>query len=245
MPRRRCFRSAGQNIGNLRFEKSTPRLQHPNFIAQFKIVSALIGTCWSTRPTQKVCDSKLKLCANFCRLDASCTSCYDFCLPDYAVERRQKYEDGVGLTIRRLNCFRHYVGFAIGLPLMSNRFSILTLVDAMIATIIMAYLRLHACFQVPEWINGYSIESDEDGGHFGYPRRSADTQRDENNNWVDWKPISVVGRPDNTRRRENYRGDVDGGGVGGGGGGVIDELTGANSDLFAPVDSPRRRVHVD
>lgn len=41
--------------------------------------------------------------------DSSCSSCYDFCFPDYAVQRRQKYEDGISLVIRRLNCFRHYV----------------------------------------------------------------------------------------------------------------------------------------
>lgn len=41
--------------------------------------------------------------------DESCSYCYDFCLPDYAVLRRQKYEDEVSLGIRRLNCFRLYV----------------------------------------------------------------------------------------------------------------------------------------
>lgn len=42
-------------------------------------------------------------------LDSSCSTCYDFCLPDYAVLRRQKYEDEPTLGIRRLNCFRLYV----------------------------------------------------------------------------------------------------------------------------------------
>uniref|UniRef100_A0A915EW69 Uncharacterized protein n=1 Tax=Ditylenchus dipsaci TaxID=166011 RepID=A0A915EW69_9BILA len=42
--------------------------------------------------------------------DSSCSECYDFCLPDYAVQRRQKYEDEVTLGIRRLDCFRLYVG---------------------------------------------------------------------------------------------------------------------------------------
>nr|CAD2194599.1 unnamed protein product [Meloidogyne enterolobii] len=41
--------------------------------------------------------------------DESCSYCYDFCLPDYAVLRRQKYEDEVSIEIRRLNCFRLYV----------------------------------------------------------------------------------------------------------------------------------------
>lgn len=41
--------------------------------------------------------------------DESCSYCFDFCLPDYAVLRRQKYEDDVSLGIRRLNCFRLYV----------------------------------------------------------------------------------------------------------------------------------------
>ncbi|KAI1724631.1 BRICHOS domain-containing protein C09F5.1 [Ditylenchus destructor] len=41
--------------------------------------------------------------------DSSCSECYDFCLPDYAVQRRQKYEDNLSLGIRRLNCFRFYV----------------------------------------------------------------------------------------------------------------------------------------
>uniref|UniRef100_A0A914GXK6 BRICHOS domain-containing protein n=1 Tax=Globodera rostochiensis TaxID=31243 RepID=A0A914GXK6_GLORO len=41
--------------------------------------------------------------------DSTCYNCYDFCLPDYAVLRRQKYEDKVSLGIRRLNCFRLYV----------------------------------------------------------------------------------------------------------------------------------------
>lgn len=41
--------------------------------------------------------------------DESCSYCYDFCLPDYAVLRRQKYEDEMGIGIRRLNCFRLYI----------------------------------------------------------------------------------------------------------------------------------------
>lgn len=100
--------------------------------------------------------------------DSSCSSCYDFCFPDYAVQRREKYYDDISLAVRRLNCFRHHV---------------------------------------PEWIN-YSIESDDDDGHFKYPRLPHDTQRDEYGNWItdhnlladqhwtSWSPISVVGRPD-------------------------------------------------
>lgn len=53
--------------------------------------------------------------------DESCSYCYDFCLPDYAVYffikiiylpitikvlRRQKYEDEISVGVRRLNCFR-------------------------------------------------------------------------------------------------------------------------------------------
>lgn len=41
--------------------------------------------------------------------DERCSDCYDFCLPDYAVLRRQKYEDDMTIGIRRLNCFRLYV----------------------------------------------------------------------------------------------------------------------------------------
>ncbi|CAJ0580786.1 unnamed protein product, partial [Mesorhabditis spiculigera] len=41
--------------------------------------------------------------------DGSCSDCYDFCLPDYAVVRKIKYEDESALGIRRLNCFRLYV----------------------------------------------------------------------------------------------------------------------------------------
>ncbi|CAJ0941626.1 unnamed protein product, partial [Mesorhabditis belari] len=41
--------------------------------------------------------------------DGSCSDCYDFCLPDYAVVRKVKYEDESTLGIRRLNCFRLYV----------------------------------------------------------------------------------------------------------------------------------------
>uniref|UniRef100_A0A8R1HXS2 BRICHOS domain-containing protein n=1 Tax=Caenorhabditis japonica TaxID=281687 RepID=A0A8R1HXS2_CAEJA len=38
--------------------------------------------------------------------DASCSDCYDFCLPDWAVVRKEKYEDQSSLGVRRLNCFR-------------------------------------------------------------------------------------------------------------------------------------------
>lgn len=41
--------------------------------------------------------------------DASCGDCYDFCLPDWAVVRKEKYEDESTLGVRRLNCFRLYV----------------------------------------------------------------------------------------------------------------------------------------
>ncbi|KAL3102998.1 hypothetical protein niasHT_026446 [Heterodera trifolii] len=41
--------------------------------------------------------------------DSACYNCYDFCLPDFAVLRRQKYEDKMSLGIRRLNCFRLFV----------------------------------------------------------------------------------------------------------------------------------------
>ncbi|CAI2348926.1 unnamed protein product [Caenorhabditis sp. 36 PRJEB53466] len=41
--------------------------------------------------------------------DASCSDCYDFCLPDWAVVRKEKYEDQSTLGVRRLNCFRMYV----------------------------------------------------------------------------------------------------------------------------------------
>ncbi|VDK30235.1 unnamed protein product [Anisakis simplex] len=40
---------------------------------------------------------------------SGCTDCYDFCLPDYGVQRLHKYEDDVTIGIRRLNCFRLYV----------------------------------------------------------------------------------------------------------------------------------------
>ncbi|EPB71758.1 BRICHOS domain protein [Ancylostoma ceylanicum] len=42
-------------------------------------------------------------------LDASCSDCYDFCLPDWAVVRKEKYEDQSTIGIRRLDCFRLYV----------------------------------------------------------------------------------------------------------------------------------------
>ncbi|PAV57162.1 hypothetical protein WR25_26175 [Diploscapter pachys] len=38
--------------------------------------------------------------------DVSCSNCYDFCLPDWAVVRKEKYEDYATLGIRRLDCFR-------------------------------------------------------------------------------------------------------------------------------------------
>ncbi|KJH44888.1 hypothetical protein DICVIV_09080 [Dictyocaulus viviparus] len=41
--------------------------------------------------------------------DASCSDCYDFCLPDWAVVRKEKYEDESTLGVRRLDCFRLYV----------------------------------------------------------------------------------------------------------------------------------------
>ncbi|PIO53337.1 hypothetical protein TELCIR_25330, partial [Teladorsagia circumcincta] len=41
--------------------------------------------------------------------DASCSDCYDFCLPDWAVVRKEKYEDESTIGVRRLDCFRLYV----------------------------------------------------------------------------------------------------------------------------------------
>lgn len=41
--------------------------------------------------------------------DGSCSDCYDFCLPDWAVVRKIKYETESTLGVRRLNCFRLYV----------------------------------------------------------------------------------------------------------------------------------------
>ncbi|CAJ0599823.1 unnamed protein product [Cylicocyclus nassatus] len=41
--------------------------------------------------------------------DASCSDCYDFCLPDWAVVRKEKYEDQSTIGVRRLDCFRLYV----------------------------------------------------------------------------------------------------------------------------------------
>ncbi|VDM37159.1 unnamed protein product [Toxocara canis] len=41
--------------------------------------------------------------------DAGCSDCYDFCLPDYGLQRLHKYEDDVTIGIRRLDCFRLYV----------------------------------------------------------------------------------------------------------------------------------------
>lgn len=42
-------------------------------------------------------------------LDSSCSNCYDFCLPNYAIQRLHKYEDDMTIGIRRLDCFRLYV----------------------------------------------------------------------------------------------------------------------------------------
>lgn len=53
--------------------------------------------------------TKVTILFNKITLDESCTDCYDFCLPDYAIIRKQKYEDDVTIGIRRLNCFRLYV----------------------------------------------------------------------------------------------------------------------------------------
>ncbi|VDM52701.1 unnamed protein product [Angiostrongylus costaricensis] len=41
--------------------------------------------------------------------DAACSDCYDFCLPDWAVVRKEKYEDQSTIGVRRLDCFRLYV----------------------------------------------------------------------------------------------------------------------------------------
>ncbi|VDN03908.1 unnamed protein product [Thelazia callipaeda] len=41
--------------------------------------------------------------------DSICSNCYDFCLPDYAIQRLHKYEDDMTIGIRRLNCLRLYV----------------------------------------------------------------------------------------------------------------------------------------
>ncbi|KAM3723424.1 BRICHOS domain-containing protein [Dirofilaria immitis] len=41
--------------------------------------------------------------------DSSCSNCYDFCLPNYAIQRLHKYEDDMTIGIRRLDCFRLYV----------------------------------------------------------------------------------------------------------------------------------------
>ncbi|CAD5221230.1 unnamed protein product [Bursaphelenchus xylophilus] len=87
--------------------------------------------------------------------DGSCYDCYDFCLPDYAIQRTHKYADDATLGIRRLNCFRHYV---------------------------------------PEW-SKYRVDPDEEGGHWNYPRKQINTQRDERGQWVNWTPVSIVGQP--------------------------------------------------
>ncbi|KAI6241666.1 BRICHOS domain-containing protein C09F5.1 [Aphelenchoides fujianensis] len=82
---------------------------------------------------------------------ASCTACYDFCFPDYAVQRREKYEDEVttcpnGSTTASSRTRRAAIGII--------------------------------------------------------PGRPQETQRDYLNNWVNWTPVSVVGRPDiDTRQR--------------------------------------------
>ncbi|CAD5215278.1 unnamed protein product [Bursaphelenchus okinawaensis] len=93
--------------------------------------------------------------------DESCYDCYDFCLPDYAIQRTHKYEDEATLGIRHLNCFRHYV---------------------------------------PEW-SKYRVQIDEEGGHWNYPRKQINTQRDERGEWVNWTPVSIVGQPDRFRNR--------------------------------------------
>ncbi|VDK73157.1 unnamed protein product [Litomosoides sigmodontis] len=41
--------------------------------------------------------------------DSSCSNCYDFCLPNYAIQRLHKYEDDMTIGIRRLDCFRLHV----------------------------------------------------------------------------------------------------------------------------------------
>ncbi|CAG9535182.1 unnamed protein product [Cercopithifilaria johnstoni] len=41
--------------------------------------------------------------------DSSCSNCYDFCLPDYAIQRLHKYEDDMTIGIRRLDCFRLFI----------------------------------------------------------------------------------------------------------------------------------------
>jgi len=41
--------------------------------------------------------------------DGSCGDCYDFCLPDYGIQRLKKYNDEMTIGIRRLNCFRLYI----------------------------------------------------------------------------------------------------------------------------------------
>ncbi|KAL4003046.1 BRICHOS domain family protein [Acanthocheilonema viteae] len=41
--------------------------------------------------------------------DSSCSNCYDFCLPNYAIQRLHKYEDDMTIGIRRLDCTRLYI----------------------------------------------------------------------------------------------------------------------------------------
>lgn len=81
-------------------------------------------------------------------LDEYCSDCYDFCLPDYAVQRRQKYDDHVTVNIRRLNCFRLYV---------------------------------------PEWTK-FQVRTDATGGHWEYPMKAQNTQRDSDGEWTNWAP---------------------------------------------------------
>uniref|UniRef100_A0A0K0FEC5 BRICHOS domain-containing protein C09F5.1 (projected from Caenorhabditis elegans ortholog C09F5.1) n=1 Tax=Strongyloides venezuelensis TaxID=75913 RepID=A0A0K0FEC5_STRVS len=78
---------------------------------------------YETRPIDsRVAQSKFTSEINDCRnakwielkhtvepRDESCSDCWDFCLPDYAIQRRQRYEDESIVGIRRLNCFRYYV----------------------------------------------------------------------------------------------------------------------------------------
>lgn len=94
--------------------------------------------------------------------DSSCYDCYDFCLPDFAIQRTHKYEDDYSLGIRRLNCFRFYV---------------------------------------PEW-SRFTVQTDQEGGHWNYPHRQSNTQRNYDGEWVNWSPVSVVGQPNLHRRRK-------------------------------------------
>lgn len=53
----------------------------------------------------RVCLSKFDniLCVDAWRV---CEECYDFCLPDYSIQRLYKYQQVLTLGVRRLNCFR-------------------------------------------------------------------------------------------------------------------------------------------